>query len=244
MGKYLARFLAVSAASLVALSSASAQSVTTTAGTYSAAPSQPIPYFQPMLPDQQLFGSVRFDKLEWNGPGSSARWDMEAVVGGDYDKIFLKSEGFYDGRAKKLEEGQVQLLYSRLISYYFDAQFGVRQDFSAKSNRTYAAFGIEGLAPFFIDIDATGFVSQKGEISSEITAFHDLLITNRLILQPRIDVKLQAQRVADLNLGSGFTDVELGARLRYEITRNIAPYVGVVWDRKVGETARVPSRSW
>ena len=133
----------------------------------------------------------------------------------------------------------MQLLYSRLISYYFDAQFGVRQDFSAKSNRTYATIGVEGLAPFFIEIDADLFISQKGEVSSEITAFHDVLITNRLILQPRVDLKLQAQRVPDLNLGSGFTDVELGARLRYEITRNIAPYVGVVWDRKLGETASI-----
>ena len=202
--------------------------------------SAPVPYYEAMtFPDQQLFGSLRFDKLEWNGPGSSARWDMEAFVGGDYDKIFLKSEGFYDGRAKKLEEGQVQLLYSRLISYYFDAQFGVRQDFSAKSNRTYATIGVEGLAPGFIEIDADAFISQRGEVSAQITAFHDVLITNRLILQPRIDLKLQAQRVPDLDLGSGFTDVELGARLRYEITRNIAPYIGVNWERKLGETASI-----
>lgn len=95
------------------------------------------------------------------------------------------------------------------------------------------------MAPFFIEIDADLYISQKGEVSSAITAFHDVLITNRLILQPRIDLKLQAQRVPDLNLGSGFTDVELGARLRYEITRNIAPYIGVVWDRKLGETASI-----
>lgn len=241
MQKSLALAVLAAAVFFGGLSSASAQAVKDATTGYSAAYVPPISYYQPTagFPDQQLFGGTRFDKLEWNGPGSSGRWDMESFIGGDYDKLFLKTEGFYDGRAKKLEEGQVQLLYSRLISYYFDAQFGVRQDFSAKSNRTYAAFGIEGLAPFFIEIDATGFVSQKGEVSSEITAFHDLLITNRLILQPRIDVKLQAQRVADLNLGSGFTDVELGARLRYEITRNIAPYVGVVWDRKVGETASI-----
>lgn len=101
------------------------------------------------------------------------------------------------------------------------------------------AFGIEGLAPFSIEIDADAFVSQKGEVSAPITAFHDLLITNRLILQPRIDLKLQAQRVPDLDLGSGFTDVELGARLRYEITRNVAPHIGVNWKRKLGQTASI-----
>jgi len=237
MRKLLSTVVALGLVVLTGLSSASAQSSANPS--YSAVNVPPVPYYQPMLPDQQLFGSLRFDKLEWNGPGSNARWDMEAFVGGDYDKIFLKSEGFYDGKTRKLEEGQMQVLYSRLISYYFDAQFGVRQDFSAKSNRTYATIGVEGLAPFFVEIDADLFISQKGEVSSEITAFHDLLITNRLILQPRIDVKLQAQRVPDLNLGSGFTDVELGARLRYEITRNIAPYIGVVWDRKLGETASI-----
>ena len=237
MRKLLSTVVALGLVVLTGLSSASAQSSANPS--YSAVNVPPVPYYQPMLPDQQLFGSLRFDKLEWNGPGSNARWDMEAFVGGDYDKIFLKSEGFYDGKTRKLEEGQMQVLYSRLISYYFDAQFGVRQDFSAKSNRTYATIGVEGLAPFFIEIDADLFISQKGEVSSEITAFHDVLITNRLILQPRVDLKLQAQRVPDLNLGSGFTDVELGARLRYEITRNIAPYVGVVWDRKLGETASI-----
>ena len=240
MRNLLSTSVAMGIAILAGLSTASAQSSgNPVIPTYSAVSVAPVPYYQPMLPDQQLFGSLRFDKLEWNGPGSSARWDMEAFVGGDYDKIFLKSEGFYDGKTRKLEEGQMQLLYSRLISYYFDAQFGVRQDFSAKSNRTYATIGVEGLAPFFIEIDADLFISQKGEVSSEITAFHDLLITNRLILQPRVDLKLQAQRVPDLNLGSGFTDVELGVRLRYEITRNVAPYVGVVWERKLGETASI-----
>jgi copper resistance protein B len=130
-----------------------------------------------------------------------------------------------------------------LISYYFDAQFGIRQDFSKKSSRTYAVIGVEGLAPGFIEIDADAYISQKGEVSASITAFHDLLITNRLILQPRIDVKLQAQPVADLELGAGITDFELGARLRYEFTRNVAPYIGVNWDRKVGQTATIARNS-
>jgi copper resistance protein B len=197
------------------------------------------------FPDQQLFSSTRFEKLEWAGPnsGGSARWDMETFIGTDYDKIFFKSEGSYSGRARNLEEGQFQVLYSRLMTYYFDAQFGVRQDFSKKSSRTYAVIGVEGLAPGFIEIDADAYISQKGEVSASITAFHDLLITNRLILQPRIDVKLQAQPVADLELGAGITDFELGARLRYEFTRNVAPYIGVNWDRKVGQTATIARNS-
>lgn len=98
---------------------------------------------------------------------------------------------------------------------------------------------VRGLALGFIQIDADAYISQKGEVSASITAFHHLLITNRLILQPRIDVKLQMQSVPDLELGAGITDFELGARLRYEFTRNVAPYVGVNWDRKVGQTATI-----
>jgi copper resistance protein B len=196
---------------------------------------------RPPLPRSAAFQRLRFDKLEWGGPntGASARWDMVVFVGADYDKLFFKSEGFYNGKTRTTEEGQFQVLYSRLISYYFDAPFGVRQDFSKKSHRTYAVIGLEGLAPGFIEIDADAYISQKGELSASITAFHDLLITNRLILQPRIDVKLQAQSVPDLALGAGITDFELDARLRYEFTRNVARYVGVNWDRKVGQTATI-----
>ncbi|MBX9846368.1 MAG: copper resistance protein B [Xanthobacteraceae bacterium] len=196
------------------------------------------------FPDQQVTSAVRFDKLEWNrrGGSDSARWDLEAYVGTDYDKFFFKSEGFYDGRAGKFDEAQLQALYSRMITYYFDLQVGVRHDFSPRPSRTYAVIGVEGLAPGFIEIDAEAYVSEKGKISGSFTAWHDLLITNRLILQPRIDVRIQAQSVAELGLGRGITDFELGARLRYEMLRNFAPYIGVAWDRKVGETAAIAER--
>lgn len=193
------------------------------------------------FPDQAPFGGVRFDKLEWNGLGGNdrARWDMEAFVGNDYDKLFFKSEGTFDGRTRKFDEARIQALYSRMISYFFDFQVGVRHDLSPKPSRTYAVIGIEGLAPGFFEIDADAYISQKGELSASLTGWYDLLITNRLVLQPRVDLRLQLQSVPELELGSGLTDFELGARLRYEFTRNVAPYIGVSWDRKVGETASI-----
>jgi copper resistance protein B len=199
----------------------------------------------PTFPDQTPFGGVRFDKFEYNGLGGldSARWDMEAFVGGDYEKFFFKSEGSYNGRAGKLEDAQFQALYSRMISYYFDLQVGVRHDISPNPSRTYAVIGIEGLAPGFFEVDAAAFISQNGEISGSFTGWYDLLITNRLILQPRVDLKLQLQSVPELELGSGVTDFELGARLRYEVSRNFAPYIGVSWDRKVGDTAHIAERN-
>ena len=214
-------------------------------------PSQDIPYSGlrslpgSNFPDQALFSSVRFDKLEWAGlgAGNSARWDMEAFVGNDYDKFFFKSEGAYDGRKQKFEEARFQALYSRMISYFFDLQVGVRHDVSPNPSRTYAVIGIEGLAPGIFEIDADAYISQKGELSATFTGFYDLLVTNRLILQPRIDVRWQLQSVPDLKLGNGITDFELGARLRYDITRNLSPYIGVSWDRKVGETAAIAERN-
>lgn len=197
------------------------------------------------FPDQALFGGVRFDKLEWNGLGGSdtARWDMEAFVGNDYDKFFFKSEGTFDGRTQNFEDARFQALYSRMIGYFFDFQVGVRHDVSPKPSRTYAVIGIEGLAPGFFEIDADAYISQKGELSASFTGWYDLLITNRLILQPRVDLRLQLQSVPELDLGRGVTDFELGARLRYEVTRNVAPYIGVSWDRKVGETATIALRN-
>ncbi|MGT2503168.1 copper resistance protein B [Bradyrhizobium guangxiense] len=117
------------------------------------------------FPDQAPFGGVRFDKLEWNGLGGNdrARWDMEAFVGNDYDKLFFKSEGTFDGRTRKFDEARIQALYSRMISYFFDFQVGVRHDLSPKPSRTYAVIGIEGLAPGFFEIDADAYISQKGE---------------------------------------------------------------------------------
>ncbi|MDU6376273.1 MAG: copper resistance protein B, partial [Bradyrhizobium sp.] len=197
------------------------------------------------FPDQALFGGMRFDKLEWNGLGGNdrARWDMEAFVGNDYDKFFFKSEGAFDGPTQRFDEARFQALYSRMISYFFDFQVGVRHDVSPRPSRTYAVIGIEGLAPGFFEIDADAYISQKGEISGSFTGWYDLLITNRLILQPRVDLRLQLQSVPELELGRGLTDFELGARLRYEFTRNVAPYIGVSWDRKVGETASIALRN-
>lgn len=213
--------------------------------------SQNIPYFglrglpETNFPDQALFSGVRFDKLEWAGlgGGNSARWDMEAFVGNDYDKLFFKSEGAYDGRKQKFEEARFQALYSRMISYFFDLQLGVRHDVSPNPSRTYAVIGIEGLAPGIFEIDADAYISQKGELSASFTGFYDLLITNRLILQPRIDVRWQLQSIPELELGSGITDFEIGARFRYDVTRNVSPYIGVSWDRKLSETAAIAERN-
>lgn len=203
--------------------------------------------------DRQIYYNIRVDKLEAkprNGR-TGYEWDAQAWIGTDYEKIFIKTEGFNNGgAAPPAENGQVerwenlefQVLYSRMISYFWDIQIGVRHNVYPKPERTYAVLGFEGLAPGFLEVDAQAFLSEKGEISGRLNVFHDILITNRLILQPRFDINVSAQQVPELSLGAGFTELELSARLRYEFSRQFAPYMGVSWESKLGETAAIARR--
>lgn len=164
------------------------------------------------------------------------RWDVQAWYGGDIDKLWIKSEGngAYGG---KLERGEVQVLWSRAISPWFDLQAGVRHDFRPTPQRTHAVLGLQGLMPYAYNTEAALFLSNKGELTARVNADYDLLITQRLILQPRAEVNLSAQNIPELGIGSGLSTIEAGLRLRYEFIPEFAPYVGVEYERKVGKTA-------
>ena len=136
-----------------------------------------------------------------------------------------------------MEKGEIQLLYSRRLSDFFDAQAGVRYDFAPDPERGFGVFALQGLAPYWFEVDASAFVSNEGELSARFEAEYDLLITQKLILQPTAEVNIAAQSVRERGIGSGINDVELGLRLRYEIERKFAPYVGTSWERKIGQTA-------
>jgi copper resistance protein B len=164
------------------------------------------------------------------------RWDGEAWFGGDINRLTLKSEGggsFRDG----FENAEIQALYSRAIDPYFNLQAGVRQDLASKLHQTYATFGVEGLAPYWFEVSGAVFVSTRGHVLGRLEGYYDQNITQRLILQPRIELNFAAQNVPEDEIGAGLTNAELGLRLRYEITREIAPYVGISYDAKVGQTA-------
>lgn len=165
------------------------------------------------------------------------RWDGDAWFGGDIDRLVLKSEG--EGRlSDRLDEAEVQALYSRAVGPYENVQFGVRQDLGAGARRTYASAGFEALAPYWFDVEVTAFLSDKGELFGRAEAYVDQRLTNWWVLQPRVEVELSAQDVPALRLGSGVTRAEAGLRLRYEWEREVAPYVGVSWERRFGDTAR------
>ncbi|MEO5707706.1 MAG: copper resistance protein B [Alteraurantiacibacter sp.] len=185
-----------------------------------------------------IFHKVQFNLAEYRaGNGSDGyRWDASAWFGGGIDRLAIKSEG--DGSfGEALDHGEVQALWSRAVDPYWNLQGGVRQDFGQGPDRTYAVLGIEGLAPYWFDLGASAYLSNKGDVLARIEGDIDQRITQRLILQPRVEANFAAQDIPASGLGAGLSDLELGLRLRYELRREFAPYVGLSWDRKFGDTA-------
>jgi copper resistance protein B len=178
------------------------------------------------------------DRLEaGNGDqGDIYAWDVQGWYGGDLGKFWFKSEGEGDPDGN-LGNAEVQLLYGHAITPFFDAQIGVRHDFRPDPERSYLVAGIQGLLPYTFDLEATMFLSEEGDLSGRLEAEYDLRITQRLLLQPRVEVEFAMQDVPSLQVGSGIGSVTGGLRLRYEIRREIAPYVGIVWEQKQGDTA-------
>ncbi len=165
------------------------------------------------------------------------RWEGEGWFGGDINRLIVKTEGegSFGGAT---EQAEFQLLYGRAISPYFNLEAGVRNDVRPSPSRGYAVIGLEGLAPYWFDVGAQFFVSDKGDVLARLEASYDQRITQKLILQPRAELNFAAQDVPANGLGSGLSDLELGLRLRYEIKREFAPYVGIEWAKKAGKTAR------
>ncbi|MEE4112468.1 MAG: copper resistance protein B [Desulfobacteraceae bacterium] len=189
--------------------------------------------------DNEIFAIFLADRLEYqtNEGDPNLLWDVQTWIGRDYNKLWFKSEGTYLFDTEKVEEAEVELFYSRNIASFWDFQIGLRHDFEPDPSRTFAAFGFQGLAPYWFEVDATAYISEDGDISANIEAEYDLLLSQRLILQPRFETNLAVQEVEELNIGSGINDIELGLRLRYHIRREFAPYIGVSWSRKLGNTA-------
>jgi len=162
-------------------------------------------------------------------------FDLQGYYGGDLDKFWFKSEG--EGSfGEEIEGVEVQALYSRAIAPFFDLQAGIRQDF-APMDRTYAVVGIQGLAPYLFEIDAAAFLSDQGDLTARVEAELDQRITQRLVIQPRVEASFSAQDVPELGIGAGLDSVEAGLRLRYHFAREFAPYIGIDQEWRVGRSA-------
>ena len=235
------------------------------------------------MDDTTRFGKVLVDHLEWrDGDAREGRgtWDAQGYYGGDYNKLWVKSEGSYvsggenaggnpsgnaggnaggntggnagsstgngnssgntggrTGRGTGIRDADVEILWNRVISAWWNVQAGGRQDFGPGQSRTWAAVGIQGLAPQWFETEATVYASDEGRTSARLKAQYDLLLTQRLVLQPFAEANLYGRSDPEHQIGSGLSDLEVSVRLRYEIRREFAPYIGFVWLRRFGGTA-------
>jgi copper resistance protein B len=198
-----------------------------------------MPSMGPPVMDNQVFVHVLFDQLEgrFGGPDSALRWDAQGWIGNDMNRLWIKSEGFLENGA--MTDGDQEALYDRPIPHlrYFDAQVGVREDLDSEPSRTWGAVGIEGLAPNFLEVESTFYIRDGGHVAGRLMASYDLLITQHLILQPEMEMNLYSKNDPERRLGTGLSDLDTGIRLRYEITRKFAPYIGFTYARKFGDTA-------
>lgn len=176
-------------------------------------------------------------QLEWQGgDGNAQSWDIKGWVGGDIDRLWLRSEG--ERSAGRTESAEAQALWGRAISPWWDVVGGVRQDFKPGASQSWAAFGLQGMALYNFEAEATLFVGESGHTAARLEGDYDILLTNRLILQPTAELNFYAQNDPQRGVGSGLAESELGLRLRYEVRREFAPYVGLSWNRTYGQTAQ------
>ncbi|TDW59591.1 copper resistance protein B [Novosphingobium sp. PhB55] len=182
--------------------------------------------------------ALQVDQLEWRSGkgGDGFGWEGQAWYGGDIDRVVLASEGegLFGERAERIELGAY---WRHALDPWFNLQLGMRQDFRPDPRRTYALLGVEGLAPYWFELEGQLLVSNKGDIHARGKAGYTQRITQSLVLEPEAEVDFAFQDVPELNVGAGFERLELGLRLRYERNRSLAPYVGVNWERKLGGTA-------
>jgi len=195
------------------------------------------PELQLRMADEQMNYSFLADRLEavrtrgnW-----SAEYEIEARIGFDYDRAVVKAEGEVDDG--RVHEARTELLWSHAVHPYWDVQAGVRHDSGEGPGRSWAAFGVQGLSPYWFEVDATAYVGEQGRTALRVSAEYELLLTQRLILQPRVELNAYGKRDEARGLGSGLTDARAGLRLRYEIRREFAPYIGVERAWKLGNTA-------
>ena len=186
--------------------------------------------------DRRITTFVLFDQLEWQGAGSGGvNIENSSWIGGDVNRLWLRAEGeTEEGDAESIT---IDALYGRSVSRWWDLVLGIRQDFRPGPSQTWAAFGIQGLAPYWFEVEATGYVGAGGRTSIRLEAEYDLLLTNRLILQPLAELDFYGKDDPEREIGAGLSSIETGARLRYEFRREFAPYVGVTWSRKLFGTA-------
>lgn len=189
--------------------------------------------------DDPVLTKLMVDKVEYRKTSGHDHfaWEADFWVGQDLNKAWLKTEG--ENSEDRTEEGELQLLYSRAVTTNWDFQVGWRGDFRPKPERNWLAFGLRGIAPYHFDIDIAGFIGEDGRTSARADVDYEILFTQRVILSPEIELDWYGKDDVKRVIGSGFSQLELGLRLRYEIRREFAPYIGINWWTKLGDTKQI-----
>ena len=192
--------------------------------------------------DDAVHAFVLFDQLEWQGSEAGGiNLDSRGWIGGDRDRLWFRSEvESDDGR---VDHAEAHVLYGRAVARWWELVAGVRQDVRPGPARTWAALGMQGLAPYWFEIEATAYLSGSGHSAARLKVEHELRLTNRLIAQPLVEMNLYGKSDPERGIGAGLSDLEAGLRVRYEFRREVAPYVGVTWTRTFGETREHAARA-
>jgi copper resistance protein B len=179
---------------------------------------------------------LRADAVEWRGGDEDQlSWDLNVWYGDDYDKVWFKSEG----EVADDDETRLELLWDRVIARWWSVQAGIRHDLNEGPSRTWAAVGVQGTAPYWFEVEATAYVADEGRTALRVAVDYELLLTQRLILEPALELNMYGKHDAANGIGSGVSNSEIALRLRYEVKRELAPYVGVAWTRLYGDTAEL-----
>jgi len=188
------------------------------------------------LADEHPFYALLGDRLEYNEQANAGVFDLQTWYGTTFDRLVIKTEGdFSEG---SIEENQTDILWGHAVSAYWDTQAGVRLDYNKEGeNRQWLAFGLQGLAPYWFELDMTAYLGERGNTAFTLEAEYELLLTQKLIIQPRAEITLYGKNDKQNELGSGLSSSAIGFRVRYEFTRQFAPYIGVEWSNKFGNTA-------
>lgn len=187
--------------------------------------------------DNAVHTFLLVDQLEWLAVGGAAdlHWDSKGWVGRDRHRIWFRSEGERAGDS--VAQAEAQVFYGRAFARWWDVVAGVRQDVRPGPARTWAALGVQGLAPYWFEVEATAYIGAAGRTHLRLGAEYELLLTNRLVLQPLVEVAIHGKSDPDRGIGPGLSSADAGLRLRYEFRRELAPYVGVTWTRTFFGTA-------
>lgn len=189
------------------------------------------------MADDPVLIMIKIDQLELTdiGDHNDSAWDAQGWIGKDLHKLWLKTEG--ERVDSEVDEAEIQLLYSRAIAPFWDAQIGWRHDIKPRPNRDWLAVGFKGLAPYFFETDVALFVGEKGNIGLRTKFEYELMLTQKWVLSPELEANLFSKNDQAVGIGSGLSDVSVGLRLRYEFTRQFAPYIGVEWAKQFANTA-------